>query len=283
MASLPTNDSTIVLTCACSDREARFEYDNRVFTGRFDGSISTTVGPAQQDPQGGQVVPLNVVGYSTQSNVDGLGRVSLDFDFSRDVPLSTVRGEGKEFFPAVQTMQLQILMTTDALRGSTLRSRELGTLVNSRVESFPPQPGATYTLQKPVDLVDEKGQVVMRLVTVNTSIVSTDSAPDKLIVGSGVVLYLDKGRSLVNGEIRVELPRGGVLSARLFDATGRTVRETEGRKVEPGPQTIPLETRDLGDRFAWQLLLNGEGITGRMPVGVAGQDQTTAASTRKRT
>jgi hypothetical protein len=282
--AFPTNDSTIVLSCACSDREARFEYNNKVFAGRFDGSISTTVGPPREDPQGGQVVPLNVVGYSTQSNVDGLGRVSLDFDFSRDVPLSTVRGEGKEFFPAVQTMQLQILVTTDALGGATLRSRELGTLVNSNVESFPPQPGATYTLQKPVDLVDEKGQVVMRLVTVNTSIVSTDSAPDKLIVGSGVVLYLDKGHSLVNGEIRVSLPRGGVLSVRLYDPEGKTIRDTGGEPVEAGMHSIPLDTSGLGDRFAWQLLLDGQAISGRMPVVVTNQDQTKmAASTRKRT
>jgi hypothetical protein len=267
MLNLP-EDPGVVLACACHDSAAVFSRGEKEFVGQFDGSIATTVGAPRADAEGGQVVPLNIVGYSTQSAVPEFGRVSLDFDYTRPVPPSTVRGEGEEFFPAVQTMDLQILMTSDAFPGVTLRSRERGTLVNAKVKSFPPDPGATYTLQKPVDLIHPgTGEVAVRLLSVNTSIVSTRLGPEKLVVGSGVVLQLDEGRSLVEGrEIRVSLPRGGVLAVRLYDPEGRTVRETEGRRVEAGTHSVPLDSSGMGDRFAWQLLLNGEEISGRMPV-----------------
>lgn len=266
MLNLP-EDPDVVLACACHDGAAVFLRGDKEFVGQFDGSIATTVGRPRTDPAGGEVVPLNIVGYSTQSDVPGFGRVSLDFDYTRPVPPSTVRGEGEEFFPAVQTMDLQILMTTDALPGVTLRSRERGTLVNKEVKNFPPDPGATYVLQQPVDLMDPEGKVVVRLMSVNTSIVSTRVGPEKLIVGSGVVLYLDQGRSLVDGrEVRVELPRGGVLSVRLYDPEGKTVRETEGQKVDAGTHSVPLDTSEMGEHFAWQLLLDGRAISGRMPV-----------------
>jgi hypothetical protein len=266
MLNLP-EDPDIVLACACHDSAAVFARGDKEFVGQFDGSIATTLGLPRDDAKGGTVLPLNIVGYSTQSDVPDFGRVSLDFDYTRPVPLSTVRGEGEEFFPAVQTMDLQILMTTDAFPGVTLRSRERGTLVNREVKSFPPDPGATYRLQQPVEMVDAKGEVVVRLLSVNTSIVETRMGPEKLNVGSGVVLHLDEGRSLVDGnEIRVTLPRGGVLSLRLYDIEGKTVRSTRGQPVEAGTHTIPLDAGDVGERFAWQLLLDGEAISGRMPV-----------------
>lgn len=181
-------DPDVVFACACHDRAARFVMEDRVFVGQFRGSIATTIQQPKTDARGMQTIPLNIVGYSTQSDVEGLGRVSLDFGFSRAVPASTVRGDPRaDFFPATQTMHLQILMTAGVFPGITLVSRRRGTLVNDFAESFPPPKGATYTLQRPVELVDPANpkKTLISLVTVNTQILTTRMAPRKLRVGRG--------------------------------------------------------------------------------------------------
>ncbi|MBV9773396.1 MAG: hypothetical protein JO040_05575, partial [Gemmatimonadetes bacterium] len=102
-----------VATCACSDRAARIEMQGKEFIGQFNGSISVRIGRPEQRQTRETRVPLNIIGYSTQSDVKGMGRTSLDFDFSRPIPTSDVSGDPERgFFPGVQKMRLNILMTT---------------------------------------------------------------------------------------------------------------------------------------------------------------------------
>ena len=141
----------VVAACACADRTAVFEMGDRQYTGEFNGVIAVRFGKPSVNKAASMTVPLHIVGYSTQSQIEGLGATSLDFDYSRPVRSSDIKGAPETFFPAVQTMRLNILMTAEALGNVTLRSMNPGTLVNGKVGTFPPTPGATYVLQKAVE------------------------------------------------------------------------------------------------------------------------------------
>jgi len=83
-------------------------------------------------------VPLHVIGYTTSSDIPGMGHTTLDFDFSRPVSASDVAAtRQQEFFPAVQTMRLHILVSTDAFKGKTLRSMSPSALRNAAWRDVP--------------------------------------------------------------------------------------------------------------------------------------------------
>jgi hypothetical protein len=167
----------IVAACACHDSQAVLEFvDLGKFTGEFDGSITVRTGAKQVTRAGFDVVPLNVTDYSTTSNIQGLGKTVIWLDKERNSEPSLLREKSREGdFPATQEMVLNVLMTTEALPGVTLRSLKPAFLRNDNVTSFPPQRGAAYTLTEPVELEDvsKPGKVAARIVSVNTSITSS--------------------------------------------------------------------------------------------------------------
>lgn len=265
-------DADVVSACACSDGAARFDVDGEEFVGQFRGSISVRIAQPAVDPPGRVTIPLHIVGYSTQSDVPGLGATSLDFDFSRPVPPSTLRGDAQRgFFPAVQTMNLNILMTSDAFPGRTLRSASRGTLVNTAAQAFPPPEGSTYVLQRPVELVDAEkpGKILARLNTVNTTILSTNVGASEITVGSGVRLFTAQTRNFAGAGNHVEfqIPRRAKATVALFDARGKRVRTLLEEELKEGRHSVALDPGKLrGSRYFYQLFLDGVPATARMLV-----------------
>jgi hypothetical protein len=270
----PNGDLGVIATCSCHDTAARIELDGSEHVGSFDGSISARLMPLTSDAEGRPLIPLEIVGYSTTSTVRGLGSTTLDVDFDADVEGSEVRARGsEELFPAVQTMRLRITVTSDALGGELLRSRNVGTLVNEAVDAFPPSPGATYTLREPVELEDAAGTVRGRMVEVNTSIVSTEIEPSELIVGRGIVLYPLEGssytvsRDVPTVALRFRTAEAGRVAIRLVDADGRTTSTAFDSHLESGEHTVDVDLSRLpaGAGF-YELLVDGERRSARMPV-----------------
>src|SRR5438477_8071573 len=115
--------TSAIAACACHDYAAEFVIGDKEFVGQFDGSIAVRLGKPHLSSDGLTTVPLHVIGYTTSSNIPGMGHTTLDFDFSRPIAASDVAaGHRSEFFPGTQTMRLQILVTTDAFKGKLLRS-----------------------------------------------------------------------------------------------------------------------------------------------------------------
>jgi hypothetical protein len=82
---------------------------------------------------------MTVVAYTTTSEIERIGRVTLDFDYTRPVRDSTIQAdEGGAMFPAVQAMFLNIFMTADRFERRLLRTVGTGILINSEVTSIPP-------------------------------------------------------------------------------------------------------------------------------------------------
>lgn len=269
-------DPGIFSGCICADREALFAIDGEEFRGQFDGSISVSVGQTTLDGQGLATIPLNIVGYTTTSKVKGLGRVTLDFDFERSVAPSTLKGSNaKTFFPATQTMYLNILMTTDALPGVTLRSRTRGALVNDEASSFPPKPGSVYRLQRPLALEDVKrpGKTKVTLLSVNTEIVSAQTSPTEIRTNAGVTVYAasDDGFALKElgrkTSIRFKLAEGGKLKVTVFDARGHEALVVAEGKWPKGKHTLIFDGSELrGKEYSYQIQLDGVKRTGKLPL-----------------
>ncbi len=167
----------VVAACACHDSSAELEFAGLGrFIGQFDGSITVRTGAKQVNSQGLEMVPLMVTDYSTMSNISGLGKTIIRLDQGQPSEPSRLQENSQEDnFPATQEMVLNVLMTTEALPGVTLRSRKPARLRNGNVTSFPPQQGAAYVLTEPVELEDvsKPGKVAARIVSVNTSITSS--------------------------------------------------------------------------------------------------------------
>jgi hypothetical protein len=62
-----------------------FEIDDQQYVGELDGVIAVKFGKPLVNSGSLTKVPLHIVGYSTQSQIKGLGATSLDFDYSRPV------------------------------------------------------------------------------------------------------------------------------------------------------------------------------------------------------
>jgi hypothetical protein len=264
-----------VAKCACSDGAAVFEIDGREFIGQFDGSISVRVGRHRADPRGALVMPLTIVGYSTTSNIPGLGRTTLDFDFSRPImPSQLSAASPQELFPAAQTMRLNILMTTDGLPGVTMASNNVGVLVNKNVDSFPPSPGSTYTLRKPVELsdVNKANRVQARLVSVNTSITQTYVAPDELIVGNGIKLYPQQDNfsnvlAAFDPETPIEfsMERKGLVGVNIINSRGEVVLKALDEEKAAGRHTVLVDgSRLRGKEYYYQIQVEGQNRTAKM-------------------
>lgn len=264
------NNRNFVLSCACSDGSAVFEMGDRQFVGQFNGAIAVRLGRAAIDKASSMRVPLHIVGYSTQSQIEGLGLTSLDFDYSRTVRPSEIRGTPIRFFPAIQTMRLNILMTAEALGGVTLRSRNVGTLVNGKVSSFPPKPGATYVLQKPVELedVNKPGEVQARLVSVNTRITATEMPAKVLSVGSGVHFKFH-GDSNDRVKLALQLDRGANVALKVLNSKGAEVGELLKGRLSEGTHEVPIERSGIkGKNLYYQLFLDGRISSAPIPLPV---------------
>lgn len=261
-------NSDAIAACACHDSSAVFETDDRQYTGEFDGVISVRLGKPSVSKASSLKVPLHIVGYSTQSQIKGLGATSLDFDYSRPVRPSELTGDLKTFFPAVQVMRLNILMTAEGLGNVTLRSMNPGTLVNGKANAFPPSPGATYVLQRAVELEDVKrpGKVKARLVSVNTSITSTDIALKEVNIGSGVHFYLHDTEE-ENPTLRFKLPREAKVAVKVFTARGVEVATLLQGVMPSGTHKVNVDrTRLKGKTLYYQLFLNGKASSALMPL-----------------
>lgn len=267
MASAFSNPS-IIMACACVDRVAVFEMGDYQYVGEFNGVIAVKFGKPSVDKASSMKVPLHIVGYSTQSQIKGLGATSLDFDYSRPIRPSYIKGAPERFFPAIQTMRLNILMTSEALGSVTLRSINPGILVNGKVSTFPPTPGATYVLQKAVELEDVKrpGKVKARLVSVNTSITSTEMPVKELKVGSGVHFYLNaEGNDY--SDLRFKLTRDAKVALKVFTSRGIEVGTLLKGALKAGTHKAPVDRAKLkGSNLHYRLFLNGKASSALLPL-----------------
>lgn len=264
----------LVSACVCHDAAALFRIEDKEFLGEFDGSIAVSVGEPSVDAHGLPTVPLNIVGYTTTSQVKGMGKTTLDFDFDRPIPPSSLKGlKRNSIFPGTQTMYLNILMTTDLLRGVTLRSTQRGTLVNRSATSFPPTKGSLYSLQKPVELEDVKkpGKVLARLLNVNTEIVEANTSPKEVRADSGLTLLPSSSAGFVlrkltpNLSIRFRLAQKGKVKITLLNGRGREVLVVADKAMRAGEHTVTFDARELkGKEYYYRIQVDGRNRTARM-------------------
>lgn len=262
--------------CACHDKEARFEMDGREYMGQFDGQISIRLGKPLMSFERLSTIPLHVIGYTTTSDIPGMGRTTLDFDFSRPIPPSDiVASDVRSFFPAVQTMRLNILVTTDAFKGKTLRSMAPSALRNTEARDFPPPEGSVYTLESAVALEDiaSPGKPLMFLRNVNTAITTTHVRPERITTNAGFVLFARDGRSahmsadIGDTEISYEMAEGGAVAVSLFDAGGRPLGVALHQKQGAGRQHIHIPNHLwLGKAAYYQIAVDGLARTALMPL-----------------
>lgn len=264
------HDGGVAVTCACVDRTARIEHRGDVFSGHFNGSISALIGAPRASADGRQRLPLQVVGYTTTSDVSGLGRTTLDFDFSEPVAASHVDGGSAEtFFPGSQTMNLRITMRLEH-EPELLRATGPGTLVNRRLTAFPPPEGSRYVLERPVALASAE-RVVASMLEVNTEIVSTEFDPPRIAVGRGLVLLAPQAGWVATKRcdelaVRFELPATADAVVHVLDSTGTEVA-TVAHTARAGENVVPIDVAALGGaRYDYRLELDGELRTATMPL-----------------
>ena len=265
-----------IAACACHDVGATFAIRGQEFVGQFDGEISVRLGKPVLSPEQLATVPLHVIGYTTSSDIPGMGQTTLDFDFSRPVSPSDVAAtRQQEFFPAVQTMRLHILVSTDAFKGKTLRSMSPSALRNGDARDFPPPTGSTYSLATPVDLEDiaNPGVRLATLKTVNTSIRSTEILPTRITTNKGFVLHAISGKTSVlseeraDTEITYETSLAGAVSVTLFDEAERSIGIAVRDSRPEGTQRIRIpNSLWRGRAIYYQLGIDGLPRTGLMPL-----------------
>jgi hypothetical protein len=265
-----------IAACACHDDQARFEINGEEFVGQFDGEISVRLGRPVLSADQLTTVPLHVVGYTTSSNIRGMGHTTLDFDFGRPVSASDVAASRqREFFPALQTMRLQILVSTDAFNGKTLRSMTPSALRNQTAEDFPPPAGSTYSLETPVGLEDiaNPGVRLATLKTVNTKIRSTQILPSRITTNRGFVLHATSGKTSIlsdergDTEITYETSLPGVISVALFDVAERNIGIAIRDRRAEGPQRLRIpNSLWRGRAVSYQISVDGLPRTGLMPL-----------------
>jgi hypothetical protein len=264
----------LVSTCACQDIAALFRIEDKEYIGQFDGSIAVSVGQPSVDAKGLMTIPLNIVGYTTTSQIKGMGETTLDFDFDRPIPPSSLKGSKRDsFFPATQTMHLNILMSTESLPGVTLRSIRRGTLVNRSATSFPPAQGSIYSLQRPVELEDVKkpGKVRARLLNVNTEIVEVNTSPKEVKADSGLTLLPSSSEGFVlkeltqNTSLKFRLAEKGKVKTTIFDSRGREVLVVADKPMSAGEREVTFDGRELkGKEYYYQIQVDGRNRTARM-------------------
>jgi hypothetical protein len=265
-----------IAACACHDDAATFAIGGRDFVGQFDGEISARLGRPVLSPEQLATVPLHVIGYTTSSDIPGMGHTTLDFDFSRPVSASDVAAtRQREFFPAMQTMRLHILVSTDAFKGKTLRSMSPSALRNADAQDFPPPTGSTYSLETPVDLEDiaNPGVRLATLKTVNTSIRSTEILPTRITTNKGFVLHATSGKTSVlseergDTEITYETSLPGAVSVTLFDEAERSIGVAVRDSRPEGTQRIRIpNSLWRGRAIYYQLSVDGWPRTALMPL-----------------
>lgn len=262
--------------CACHDKAATFAIGQKEFVGQFDGQISVRLGKPLFSNDRLPTIPLHVIGYTTTSEIPGMGRTTLDIDFSRPIAVSDVSASRRqEFFPAVQTMRLQILVTCDAFKGKILRSMSQSALHNREAADFPPPVGSTYTLERPVDLEDiaNPGTSLATLKTVNTSIVSTDLSPARITTNSGFALNLTSGKTAVlseeraGAEIGYDTATAGLVGVTLFDEGSRSLGLALRQHQTAGTHRILIPQHLWRGRARYyQISIDGVPRTALMPL-----------------
>jgi hypothetical protein len=265
-----------VAACACHDKQAVFAIGQEEFVGQFEGEISTRLERPVLSADQLTTVPLHVIGYTTSSDIPGMGRTTLDFDFSRPVLRSEIAAtRQREFFPAVQIMRLHILVSTDAFKGKTLRSMSQSALRNADAQDFPPPAGSTYTLEAPVHLEDiaNPGVRLATLKTVNTSIRSTEIMPARITTNKGFVLHAISGRTSIpseergDTEITYETTFTGPASVTLFDEAERSLGIAVHESRSEGMHRIRIPNSLWQGRATYyQISIDGLPRTGLMAI-----------------
>ena len=165
--SFPNITPGTVAACTCDADNAQVEIVGQgTFPATVSGQMVVTTGhEIQQD--GLATIPLAITTHATSGDLGDIGTIAVNHDANRTPPLSRLQeltpGTG---FPAMQEMYVNILVTSSAMPGVTLRSVSYGTLRNGSQDSFPPA-NANYVLQAPIDLedVENPGAVVARIVS----------------------------------------------------------------------------------------------------------------------
>ncbi len=157
--------------CACASDDAVIEIIGKGRTeATFSGIMGATTGK-QFLNDGIATQQLWVAPHSTDGN-SSFGKISVRHDYERPAPPSLFRemkpGTG---FPAIQDMNVNILVTIEALGDIKLRNVKTGTLRSEPIESLPPK-NTKYTLLFPMDLerVDNPGRVVARIVSYTVNV-----------------------------------------------------------------------------------------------------------------
>jgi len=263
-----------IAACACHDVGATIAIGGNEFVGQFDGSISVRLGKPLLSQDRLTTIPLHIVGYTTSSDIPGMGQTTFDFDFSRPIPPSEVEARHeREFFPAVQTMRLHILVTTDAFKGKVLRSVSPGALRNLDARDFPPPTGSTYTLEAPIGLEDiaNPGVNLAVLKKVNTGIVSTQLSPAEITTNKGFVLHSRAGKTARavaerrEIEITYETALRGPVAMTLFDEAQKSIGVAFHDVRDGGRQSIRIpNSLWQGRAMYYQISIGGLPRTGLM-------------------
>ena len=123
------------------------------------GSITAQVGQPIKTTDGRNGFNFNVIGFTSNGEVSGLGNVKISLDSTRRSPNSTFieNNNGKD---ATQTINFN---ATFEVNGKSYRNAETITLIGTSVEAFPPPSGTAYALASKVTLVDAQGRAAYTL------------------------------------------------------------------------------------------------------------------------
>lgn len=116
--------------------------------------IMAEIGEHYTSKQGLKTVPLKIVSIGGVGHAEGIGETRFWFDATRPVTSAIWEKRAGTEFPAIQEMRFNFFYTVEAMPGRVFRSVQPARMRSEDVRSFPPTPGTTYRLVRPVELED---------------------------------------------------------------------------------------------------------------------------------
>lgn len=129
--------------------------------------IMAKIGSQFRSKAGLKTVPLQVVSIGGTGFAEGLGETRFWLDATRPVTGAIWEKKAGTEFPAAQEMRFHFFFTAEALPGRILRSVNPAAMRSDLVKAFPPPPGTSYRLLRPVELEDvsQPGTIVGRVLS----------------------------------------------------------------------------------------------------------------------
>jgi hypothetical protein len=124
---------------------------------------------------GFRTLRLDILSNGGHAFAEGIGATHFWFDSSRPLASALWEKSPGTWFPAFQEMRFHFFYTAEAFPGKIFRSVNPAIMRSNNVTAFPPPPGTTYQLVKPVDLedVNNPGKVIGQI-TSNYAYIPTE-------------------------------------------------------------------------------------------------------------